>query len=146
MSSLKAIISGFNLTSQLVSKFKDTTKLIQLNDFLYMIPLTNEAYDFINVDDEDEPVFIIKGSKWLTVKMFGVMMRFSALDKIAYIEIEDFDDTSSSQSAVVWENHKSIFEIYNQCGSINSALQILGVKKQNENDEFNTIGLGKYVG
>ena len=62
---------------------------------------------------------------------------------VAKIETDYFGGCGD-QTAKVWENGVKIYEERDSFGPINDALEYLGVKRENGNDEFDTLGLGAY--
>lgn len=55
----------------------------------------------------------------------------------------DYFGGAGDQSAQVWEDEKLIYT-QGGWGTINCALELLGVKPDDDKDAFDTLGLGKY--
>jgi len=120
MYSITAFIGEKNIIYNLASKFGNTSKLVILNEEISMIPLTIKALDFINKDDED--VFIVKGYDNLSVKMYSILISYSKINKIGFIEAEYFSG-EGSQSAVCFQNGKILTESIKKKNAINKLLK-----------------------
>ncbi|EMY60592.1 hypothetical protein LEP1GSC203_0382 [Leptospira terpstrae serovar Hualin str. LT 11-33 = ATCC 700639] len=86
---------------------------------------------------------MIKDYSNLTVKLFSILMQYSKIDKIGYIEAEYFGG-SGSQSAILFDDGVVIFESISKQNSINKLLKKIGVKKKLFQDRFDYIGLNKF--
>ncbi len=136
---LDAIISNSKHLNKISLLFKNKIKIVPLLDGYSLIPLTEDTLKLINDDDE---VFLINGYSNLSVKLYSILMQFSQIDKIGYIEAEYFGG-EGSQSAILIENGKAVFESIRQQDSINILLKQMGVKKKFLKDRFEYIGLNK---
>ncbi|MCW7471708.1 hypothetical protein [Leptospira kanakyensis] len=121
--------------------FKNTTKIVPLIDGYSLIPLTEDVLKSLNEDEEE--IILIKEYSNLTVKLYSILMQFSQIDKIGYIEAEYFGG-SGSQSAILFSDGKPIFESIHKQNSINILLKKIGVKKKLFKDRFDYIGLNKF--
>jgi len=120
MYSITAFIGEKNIIYNLASKFGNTSKLIILNEEIGMIPLTINALAFVNKDDED--VFIVNGYENLSVKMYSILLSYSNINKIGFIEAEYFSG-KGSQSAVCLRNGKILTESIKKKNAINKLLK-----------------------
>ncbi|TGM03124.1 MULTISPECIES: hypothetical protein [Leptospira] len=136
---LEAIISKSEQLDKLTFLFKNKTAIVPLIDGYKLIPLTEDALELLN---DDEEVFLIKEYSNLSVKLYSILIKFSQIDKIGYIEAEYFGGVGS-QNAILFENGKVIFESVRQQDSINLLLKKIGVKKKFFKDRFEYIGLNK---
>jgi hypothetical protein len=64
--------------------------------------------------------------------------RLSDAGPVAWVEAEYFGGVGE-QHAVVWRHG-----VGEEVGTINAALQALGVRRSGDHDEFDTLGLGRY--
>ena len=84
---------------------------------------------------EDLP-YVKPGVLWLAEKL-------SAGGKVAYVEAEFFGGVGEQASAG-WEQGQVAFAPLNAQDAINRALRWLGVTAEGEDDEFDTLGLGRH--
>ena len=102
-----------------------------------------EASGYGDADSQD--------SEWLLGDILIEMTtELSNETAIAYINA-DFFGGSGYQQAIVWENGQQILKsetkissIPKSFGPINEALRILGVKRDDQLDEFQAVGLSRY--
>ncbi|MCW7483289.1 hypothetical protein [Leptospira kanakyensis] len=121
--------------------FKNTTRIVPLIDGYSLIPLNEDAFKLLNTDEDE--IILIKDYSNLTVKLYSILMQFSQIDKIGYIEAEYFGG-SGSQSVILFDDGKSILESIHKQNSINILLKKIGVKKKLFKDRFDYLGLNKF--
>lgn len=137
---LTALVGQKRIVSELESRMNATTRLMDISDGLAMLPLPTNALAWINKDDDD--VFIVKGYDSLSVKLYSILISFSKIGKIGYIEAEYFGG-DGGQSSILFSESEPILEKVNTVGAINSLLSSLGIVPEPGKDEFDTVGFGK---
>ncbi|WP_039938142.1 hypothetical protein [Leptospira terpstrae] len=138
---IQAIISKSNHLEKLLTFFKNKTQIVPLIDGYSLVPITENVFNLLK-EDVDE-IILIKDYSNLTVKLFSILMQYSKIDKIGYIEAEYFGG-SGSQSAILFDDGVVIFESISKQNSINKLLKKIGVKKKLFQDRFDYIGLNKF--
>ncbi|MDQ0112455.1 hypothetical protein J2T15_001890 [Paenibacillus harenae] len=132
------IFAKSNLDSSYL-KYKQIHFANLKNNFV-LIPLTDDLYDEIN-DNKGKHEH---GFHFLTDKLidFGIEISKREKSKVAYVEADYFGGTGSQQ-AVVWIDDNEILRTSND-RAINQALSLLGIQRDRDKDEFETIELNKY--
>ena len=109
--------------------------------------IRNEKIDSIIDDKKSQIKFTEMDEGLLATTYIPNIKNFASNKTIAKIETDYFGGFGD-QSATLYENGVKVFEKSDQVDRssepINEVLRILGVKKKNNMDEFDTIGLGKY--
>ncbi|MEK4661458.1 hypothetical protein MHH93_06135 [Priestia sp. FSL H7-0729] len=85
----------------------------------------------------------IKNYEYLTDTIGKFCSEISQSGRTAYIEAEYFGG-AGSQNGIVWELGEVIFEETLSNNAINQSLEILGVMRLEEKDEFETVRLGRH--
>ncbi|WP_145053029.1 hypothetical protein [Paenibacillus xylanexedens] len=134
----RGIVTSFDAMKRLKEKYT-STKIIPFYNELIVIPLTDEVYDEINMNQGTT----ICNYDYLTEIISSYCREISKLGLVAYIEAEYFGGTGS-QSAMVWDSSQVIFEETLSQSAINRSLELLGVCKLQGKDEFDTVGLGRH--
>jgi len=124
-------ISGFigpedKLTVQ-TKKLKNA-KIIPLVQGFAFMPLGDELYAEVYKHNP-------KPMLWLAKRL--------GMDSIAWVETDYFGG-AGEQSAITWINGKKHRYRPQQGRPIDDAMNALGVVCEGDNDEFDTLGLGKY--
>ncbi len=119
------------------------SKIIQLEQGLRMIPVTDTLYDnlveqHISAHEQKRAEFI----KWLG-PLSGPIQKLSERGTVACVEAEFFGGVGE-QRCVVWHKESLVLGPLDELDAINKALRFLGVKKRIFGDEFETVGLGKH--
>lgn len=102
------------------------------------IPLSNELYDEINLNQSVG----IKNYDYLTEAIGAFCAELSGVCKVAYIEAEYFGG-HGYQNGIVWNSGQFVFEQTLDGQAINGALLSLGIMRNEDHDEFDTVGLGR---
>ncbi|QGQ96589.1 hypothetical protein EHS13_17765 [Paenibacillus psychroresistens] len=134
----RGMISTDNIVNISRDKYKNLN-IINLYNNLVIIPLTDELFDEVN---ENRSVSI-KNYKYFTDRIGLFCSNISMISKIAYVEAEYFGGIGS-QNGIVWDKEKVFFEETLSDNAINKALEILGIKKSKDKDEFDTVGFGRH--
>ncbi|MCG7379133.1 hypothetical protein MH215_19135 [Paenibacillus sp. ACRSA] len=134
----RGIVTSFDAMKRLKEKYT-STKIIPFYNELIVIPLTDELYDEINMNQGTT----MPNYEYLTDTISYYCIEISKFGLVAYIEAEYFGGTGS-QNAMVWDSSQVIFEETLSQSAINRSLEILGVCKLQGKDEFDTVGLGRH--
>jgi hypothetical protein len=124
-------ISGFiGPTQHLKDQTKELTnaQVIPLAQGMAFLPMGNELYEEIYK-------FNHYPMRWLAKKFKPV--------PIAWIETDYFGG-AGEQSAILWKDGKKRRFRDRYGGNIDAAMKELGVVCEGDQDEFDTLGLGKY--
>jgi hypothetical protein len=115
-------------------------KLIPLYQNLYLVPFTDDLYDEINQFTKSPE---ITGFFFLNTRIASLLknLSHSTSSTIAYVESEYFGGTGE-ENAIVWENGDMVYKEQGVHSAVNRALKQLGVIKDEQKDEFDTVGLG----
>jgi hypothetical protein len=114
-----------------------------------LLPLTKGFRRSIGVDDS---AAIVDGFLELTDDLNQILMRWSDVGPVAYVEAEYFGGVGE-QHAQVWDRGTTSFgplhvdegEDFPDAGSpISQALRYLGVRVHDDIDEFDAVGLARY--
>lgn len=132
------IVTSLEVTKRLKDQYA-SAKIIPLYKELIVIPLTDELYDEINMNQGTTKSIY----DYLTDTISSYCREISKFGLVAYIEAEYFGGTGS-QNAMVWDSGQVIFEETLSESAINRSLEILGVHKVQGKDEFDTVGLGRH--
>ncbi|MNC42139.1 hypothetical protein D3C75_909450 [compost metagenome] len=133
---------GFISSGDIINSFKqkyDNITAIKLYDDFVTIPLSDELYDEIN-QTTSTPV---SGFEYLTDEIGVICISLSEQSQIAYVEAEYFGGLGS-QSGIIWEKNNTIFCEAVTDNAINRVLNILGIQKIQNKDEFDTVALGRH--
>ncbi|MGN7412379.1 hypothetical protein [Paenibacillus sp. SAF-068] len=113
--------------------------IIPLINSLVAIPLTDDLFDEINTNKG----ITITNYEYLTDQIGKFCSEISQSGRTAYVEAEYFGGVGS-QNGIVWELGEVIFEETLSNNAINKSLEILGVMRLKEKDEFDTARLGRH--
>lgn len=136
---LQAIICKDKLSNIITHEYKSAGR-VHLKDNLYIIPFTQNFYDEVNQYSESNH---FDKFEYLNERLFNFLSQKSLIEPIAYVEADYFGGTGG-QSAIMFEKSKIIIDIrYTDTGygAINSVLKEFGISKENNNDEWDTVGL-----
>lgn len=141
---LSGVITGFTYTGDLPN--------VMLAEGYHLIPFDSTA----NGGAAEKP---IPPSEALTTATLEAIRKLSMLGKCAYIETAYFGGIGT-QFSIIWEKGQQIEgplisydgiepkvkyqQVKRVEGAINQALRLLGVRRQEDKDEFDTVGLGRY--
>lgn len=116
------------------------SKIIELPQGLFLLPVTDELYDAIPFQEISQ---VQKGFKFLDKKIVDLMIEISQYDCVGYFETNYFGG-AGDQGAIFAKAGKIAHGP--QCGddSINALLKHLGVSVNGTHDEFEAIELGKF--
>lgn len=112
---------------------------IQLYKNLITIPITDELYDEINMNQGSS----FKNYEYLTDLIGIFCLEISKVSRTAYIEAEYFGGIGT-QSGIVWDSEVVIYEETLSDNAINKALEHLGITKTDGKDEFDTVNLRRH--
>lgn len=134
MYALQAIIAK---TGTLNSSYLAGAKIISLRQNYEMLPFTDELLEkheiiFLPLTDE--------GLAVLPENIRSLCESLSTKNKLAYVEAEFFGGAGTQASAIFSEGNMEVAPIINE-SAINHALKILGVAKNANFDEFESLGL-----
>lgn len=133
---LHAIIANQQVLARHAPAFQ-RARVVLLAQNIAIIPITDDLYDEIaNRGEVDRFEKLSPGVEEWTERM-------SVAAPVAYIEAEFFGGTGG-QSAVAWSNGSRVLGPLHSQDVINLALRYLGVRKDGEHDEFDTVGLGRH--
>lgn len=136
---LEAFICKQFDTNIIIDNFNKAKK-IEIGQGLSLILMTEDLFDQINN-------FVVSDSvdkfEYLTDNIETKILQLIGDKKFAYVEAEYFGG-EGGQIAIIWNNRKreSFFEYGKDC--INRVLKSFGIKPENSNDEFDTLGLGRH--
>jgi hypothetical protein len=139
---VQAIVGSKRVLDLLQQRFA-VSRVVELSQKLFLLPMVDELYDALP-SAADYPIDDGKFHfRFLSSKLLALLVEASREDAVAYFETEYYGGLGD-QGAVVAKDGKIISGPKEGDGSINSALQLLGVKKENAYDEYEAIGLGRF--
>lgn len=141
MYSIEAIFGSKFGIYKILEMFPNTTRAIDLGNDLFLIPYSKNAKSAFLAKMKNNKT--VKGFESLTNGLKSLLLNASKGSIIAYFEAEYFGG-EGSQCSIVFINGKKVLTELNNTNAINTALQIIGVKRNNNMDEFDSIGLGKF--
>ena len=126
-----------NLTP--ISESYHEAAIVDLNNAISMIPITDELFDEINEmrvsDGIDKFSFLNENLERKTIDLIGNR-------EVAYVESEFFGG-QGGHIGLVWKNGKRNFVGKFGKNAMNEILKRLGVNRKLSKDEFETIGLDR---
>jgi len=136
---LKAFIGNKESLTPIQEKYDDS-KLIELSDEIFMIPMTDKLFDDIN---QLETSSEISSFEFLTENIEIKILKLVCDKKIAYVESEFFGG-QGGHIGLIWENGERVFIGEFKRSTMNVVLEKLGVIRTEIKDEFETIGLDRH--
>ncbi len=139
---IQAIVGSRQVLESLQQCF-GVSRVVELNQGLFLLPLTEAFYDAL---PSAADTFAWRGEfhfRFLDSKVVALLIDASKVDAVAYVETEYFGG-AGDQGAIVARGEKIIFEPTEGDGSINTALRLIGARKEAAHDEFDAIGLGRF--
>lgn len=148
MHDVKALVASEKILRRMVLEFK-TAIVCPLVQNLALVPITEDLARELEIH------FIESEEPWLINDMAAgvasAASRLSSANDVAYVSTEYFGGVGG-QRAIVWRAERIVFQADNHTSSsagwpnspISRALRFMGVKAAEGEDEFDTIGLGKY--
>ncbi|MNP14531.1 hypothetical protein D3C76_1068610 [compost metagenome] len=132
------IITSIDIIDSIKNRYNNLV-IIPLYKELVIIPLTDELFDEINMNQGRT----INKYEYLTDLIGLFCAEISKLSKTAYVEAEYFGG-SGSQNGIVWDQGEVVFEKTISSNAINKTLEILGIIRTDDKDEFDTVHLGRH--
>ncbi len=136
--SLKAVIGCTPALHHLCSNFKNV-KIINLHNELSIIPMNDELFDEIN---NYNPSNHVGSFIYLNERIANLLASASEDGTIAYFEADYFGGTGY-QSSIVWINKEVMFSEEKSKDAFNKSLKLMGVRKKESCNEFETAGLNR---
>ena len=113
---------------------------VSLEQGFSLIPLTEDAVESLGIFRS----MTLMDSDKLPNELTDTLSKLSALCPLLYFETEYFGGMGR-QIAIVLKNGMITFgPAKNEIGPINDGLRLLGVRRKASDDEFDSIGLGRY--
>ncbi|MFD1887633.1 hypothetical protein [Paenibacillus wenxiniae] len=116
---------------------------IELYQQIIAIPISDDLYNEINDETNNGQLTSAPNYDSLTDAIKQLCSEFSRIARTAYIEAEYFGGVGT-QNGIVWDAADVIFEETLSEHAVNKALQQLGVIRTEEQDEFDTVQLGRH--
>ena len=123
----------------LTEKFDKAVK-VDIGQKLSLIPMTEDLFDQIN--DFSDTVSI-DSFEYLTENIENKILLTISERKFSYFEAEYFGG-EGGQIAIIWQNNKRQQILSYGQNRINQVLKLFGVIAKKGQDEFDTLGLGRY--
>ncbi len=139
--SLNAVIGCTPALHHLSSNFKNA-KALNLHNELYIMPMSDELFDEIN---NYKPSNHIGSFIFLNERIANLLAAASEDGTIAYFEADYFGGTGY-QSSIVWVNQDVVFSEEKSKDAFNKSLKLMGVRKKEGCNEFETVGLNRFRG
>ena len=125
---------------QLIATRFNNSKLVNVWNDIFIIPMTEELYDEINELKISEDVGSLT---YMSMNVENKILSIIEAKCIGYIEAE-YIGGQGGQKAVLWQNGER-YKLYNfGQGVINLLLKYFGVSSEIGLDEFDTINLGRH--
>jgi hypothetical protein len=131
---------GARTILELIQRQFELSRVIDLDQGLALLPLSDELYDAIPGDLTAPSQ---KGFVLLTPKIVAMLKETSTYGVIGYFETRYFGG-AGDQGAVFAQLGEITFGPQAGPGSINQMLPLLGVRRKEDRDEFDAIGLGRF--
>jgi hypothetical protein len=137
-------LEGFIARAELLqtgAKGLTTAKVVPLAQGYALLPVTEALADEVNGGKERAAAF---EQFWrLSERLAHLGESWSALGPVAYVET-DYVRGSGAQASVVWDGGvRALDPSRGELGPVNWALQRIGVQAGDEQDAFDTLGLGR---
>jgi len=136
---LKAFIGQKESLTPISNKYS-YSKLIDLSDQISMIPLTDELFDEINQMENSSE---ISSYEFLTENVENKTLDLIGNKKLAYVESEFFGG-QGGHIGLIWEYGQREFMGEYKKDTLNEILKKLGVIRNGNQDEFETVGLDRH--
>jgi hypothetical protein len=139
---VQAIVGSKRLLDTLQQRF-GVSRVVELSQGLFMLPMLDELYDAL---PSAEGVSEMTGDfpfQFLDQRIVALLVQASHDEPLAYFATEYFGG-AGNQGAIVAKDGKIAFGPVEGSGSINSALRMLGAKKERAHDEFDAVGLSRF--
>lgn len=105
---------------------------------MYLLDQYDEFLESVNVRYEFEETL-----DYFTSEIHDMMQQYSLYDMLAYIET-DYSGGFGTQAGVLFSDGKMIIAPTKEKGIIDKILRQMGVCRETEKDEFDSLGLGNY--
>lgn len=105
---------------------------------MYLLDQYDEILESVNVRYEFEETL-----DYFTSEIHDMMQQYSLYDMLAYIET-DYSGGFGTQAGVLFSDGKMIIAPTKEKGIIDKILRQMGVCRETEKDEFDSLGLGNY--
>lgn len=135
---LKAYLGKEENLIPMLEKYSQSQK-VQLNNEIFMIPMTDELFDQIN---EMKHSSGISTFEFLTENIEQKTIQVIENRELAYVESEFFGG-QGGHIGIIWKNGKRDFLTESDKSSMNKILKRLGVNRTLLKDEFENVGLDK---
>ncbi len=121
-----------------IKRLYEHSKVIELPQGIYLLPLTEDLYDAVaEVDDNalSDPAFM-----FLSSKIGSLLLSHSSGQGLVYFETDYFGGTGT-QGAVYVKAGEVLIQPTLESNSINQALKLWGIRSSLGKDEFATLFL-----
>lgn len=105
---------------------------------MYLLDQYDEILESVNVRYEFEETL-----DYFTSEIHDMMQQYSLYDMLAYIET-DYSGGFGTQAGVLFSDGKMVIAPTKEKGIIDKILRQMGVCRETEKDEFDSLGLGNY--
>ncbi|WP_156152608.1 hypothetical protein [Flammeovirga sp. OC4] len=136
---LKAFIGQKESLVPIRNKYSNS-KLVDLSDKISMIPITDELFDEMNQMENSSE---IASFEFLTEYIENKTLDLIGNKKLAYFESEFFGG-QGGHIGLIWVNGKREFIGEFKKDTLNKILKKLGVIRNGNQDEFETVGLDSH--
>jgi hypothetical protein len=141
--SIQAII-GSKTALEAIQQRLATSRVIALNQGLFLLPVTEELYDALPEPAETTAeLFAGCSFEFMRPKIAQFLLDIAHSERIAYVETDYFGG-EGDQGAFVVEGGEMIFEPESGHGTINSVLRRLGATRGDSADAFEAVGLDRF--
>lgn len=113
---------------------------VSLGQDISLIPLTKDLFDQINELGVTES---IGDFEYLTGSIELNILRVIKEKSLAYVEVTYFGG-EGGQTGIIWKDGKRTVELAYGQEVINIILRVFGVIAEHPQDEFDTLGFGRY--
>ncbi|MBI4645969.1 MAG: hypothetical protein HY738_05075 [Bacteroidia bacterium] len=123
-----------------IQKIYNLAAVRELGQDIYLIPMTQQLFAQINnfaVIENIEPY------DYLTTNVENEILEHIGNRTIAYIEV-DYWDNSGGQVGIIWKDKQRLFNYQMGHNVVNEVLKFFGVIANPDQDEFDTLDLGRY--
>lgn len=121
--------------------FEQKQTVVSLKQGYAMMYLSNqydEILELVNVRYAFEEAL-----DYFTFEIHDMMQQYSLYDMLAYIET-DYSGGFGTQAGVLFSDGKMVIAPTKEKGIIDKILRQMGVCRETEKDEFDSLGLGNY--
>ena len=133
---LKAIIGKREI---ILKGLEQRLKAVPLFQGYHLFPITNHVMEELGISELN----MLEPNHKLSEVIFNLCRSLSKNGPVAYVEAEYFGG-DGDQGSASFINGQLVLGPTVGNGSINQALSLLGVKKEDSKDEFEAISLPKY--